>query len=55
MEVLNKIFKEFGIEREIGNNLFYLTSLCNALNINLYDVLLKESDKMNTLGKFTFR
>ena len=43
------------IEREIGNNLFYLTSLCNALDINLYDVLLKESDKMNTLGKFTFR
>ena len=43
------------IEREIGNNLFYLTSLCNALDINLYDVLLKESDKINTLGKFTFR
>lgn len=43
------------IESEIGNNLFYLTSLCNMLNINLYDVLLKESNKMNTLGKFTFR
>ena len=43
------------IEKEIGNNLFYLTSLCNALDINLYDVLLKESDKINTLGKFTFR
>ena len=43
------------IEREIGNNLFYLTALCNSLNINLYDVLLKESDKINTLGKFTFR
>ena len=43
------------IEREIGNNVFYLTSLCNALDINLYDVLLKENDKINTLGKFTFR
>ena len=43
------------IEREIGNNLFYLTSLCNILDINLYDVLLKESDKITTLGKFTFR
>lgn len=43
------------IEREIGNNLFYLTALCNSLNLNLYDVLLKESDKVNTLGKFTFR
>ena len=43
------------IEREIGNNLFYLTSLCNNLDINLYDVLLKESDRINTLGKFSFR
>lgn len=43
------------IEREIGNNIFYLTALCNILNINLYDVLLKEQDKINTLGKFTFR
>ncbi|WP_315081847.1 DUF1573 domain-containing protein [uncultured Clostridium sp.] len=43
------------IEREIGNNLFYLTSLCNNLDINLYDVLLKEYDKINTLGKFVFR
>ena len=43
------------IEREMGNNLFYLTSLCNDLDINLYDVLLKEHDKVKTLGKFTFR
>lgn len=43
------------IEREIGNNLFYLTSLCNSLDLNLYDILLKEQDKINTLGKFTFR
>ncbi|SHK75709.1 hypothetical protein SAMN02745163_04409 [Clostridium cavendishii DSM 21758] len=43
------------IEREIGNNLFYLTSLCNTLDLNLYDILIKEYDKINTLGKFTFR
>jgi NTP pyrophosphatase (non-canonical NTP hydrolase) len=43
------------IEREIGNNLFYLTSLCNILDLNLYDVLIKEYDKINTLGKYTFR
>ena len=43
------------IEREIGNNIFYLTALCNSLDINLYDVLLKEQDKIDTLGKFTFR
>ena len=43
------------IEREMGNNLFYLTSLCNALDISFYDILLKENDKIDTLGKFTFR
>lgn len=43
------------IERELGNNLFYLTSLCNALDLNLFDILLKEYNKMDTLGKFTFR
>ncbi|WP_297636363.1 DUF1573 domain-containing protein [uncultured Clostridium sp.] len=43
------------IEGEMGNNLFYLTSLCNSLNINLYDVLIKENQKVNTLGKFNFR
>lgn len=43
------------IEREIGNNLFYLTSLCNLLNLNLYDILLKEYDRIDTLGKYTLR
>lgn len=43
------------IEKEIGTNLFYLTSLCNQLNINLYDILLKEYNKNQTLGKFNLR
>jgi hypothetical protein len=43
------------IEQEIGNNLFYLTSLCNLLDLNLYDIFLKEEDRINTLGKFTLR
>lgn len=43
------------IEREIGNNLFYLTSLCNLLDLNLYDILLKEYDKTETLGKYSLR
>jgi hypothetical protein len=43
------------LEREMGNNLFYLTSLCNSLDLNLFDILLKENDKINTLGKYTFR
>lgn len=43
------------IEREIGNNLFYLTSLCNLLDLNLYDIILKEYNNINTLGKYIFR
>ena len=43
------------LERELGNNLFYTTSLCNLLDLNLYDILLKEYDKINTLGKYNLR
>lgn len=43
------------IEQEIGNNIFYLTSLCTTLDINIFDVMIKEYDKTKTLGKFTFR
>jgi hypothetical protein len=43
------------LEREIGNNMFYLTSLCNLMDINLYDVMIKEYDRINTLGKYTLR
>lgn len=38
------------IEKEIGNNIFYITSLCNILDISLHDVLEKEYEKMHTLG-----
>lgn len=43
------------LEKELGNNLFYITSLCNILDLNLYDILLKEYDKISTLGKYTMR
>ena len=43
------------IEAEIGNNIFYLTSLCNCLDLNLYDIILKEENKINVLGKYTLR
>lgn len=43
------------IEKEIGKNLFYLTSICNTMDINLYDVILKEHDRIKTLGKFNLR
>ncbi|MDD3225336.1 MAG: DUF1573 domain-containing protein [Clostridium sp.] len=43
------------IGNELGTHMFYLASLCNTLGINLYDVLLKEYDDLNTLGKYNLR
>lgn len=40
------------IEKELGNNLFYMAALCNLLDISMYDVLIKESEKIKTLGVF---
>lgn len=38
------------IEKELGNNLFYIAALCNVMDVSMYDVLLKEYEKMHTLG-----
>lgn len=43
------------LEKELGSDLFYIVSLCNILNINLYDVLLKEYNKLKMLGKYDMR
>ncbi len=42
------------IEKEIGNTLFYITSLCNVLDISLHNVLVKEIEKLNTLGIYNY-
>ena len=36
------------IEGEVGNNIFYLAALCNYLGISLYDILIRETEKINT-------
>ena len=38
------------IEKELGNNLFYMAALCNLVDVSMYDVLLKEYEKIKTLG-----
>ncbi|MDR1617045.1 MAG: DUF1573 domain-containing protein [Syntrophomonadaceae bacterium] len=40
------------IMTEMGKMLFYTASLCNALDINLYDVLIKEYKKDSVLGVY---
>lgn len=43
------------IEAEIGNSMFYLTSLCNSLNLKLYDILQKEYERNETLGIYSLK
>lgn len=43
------------VEKEIGSNLFYLASLCNTLDMNLYDIMLKELERAKLLGKYNMR
>ncbi|HWI54847.1 MAG TPA: DUF1573 domain-containing protein [Desulfobacteria bacterium] len=42
------------IEAEAGKNLFYLAAMCNQLDLNLYDVFIKEHKKLSTLRFFNF-
>ncbi len=42
------------LEDEIGRNLFYLAALCNILNLNLHDILLKEKERVACLGMYNF-
>lgn len=43
------------IEKEIGTHLFYLTALCNCLDLDIYDIILKEKSNLCSLGKFNLR
>ncbi|MFX3631163.1 MAG: DUF1573 domain-containing protein [Candidatus Pristimantibacillus sp.] len=40
------------LKAELGRNLFYMTAMCNALDIQLDDVIANEYDKCSTLGLF---
>jgi len=43
------------LEKELGNNIYYIASLCNTLNLNFYDIVLKEYDNLKVLGKYGMR
>lgn len=43
------------IEKDIGRNVFYLASICNTLDLNLYDIMIKEYDRLKMLGKYNLR
>ena len=41
------------LKNEIGTNIYYIAAVCDALGLNLYDIILEQYDKIKTLGKFT--
>lgn len=43
------------LEEEIGAYIFYLSALCNALDIDLSEAILKEYRNMKTLGIFSLK
>jgi hypothetical protein len=43
------------LEAEIGQNLFYLAGMCNALKLDLEEIIHKESQRVATLGIFHLR
>ncbi|AIQ20803.1 MULTISPECIES: hypothetical protein [Paenibacillus] len=40
------------VASELGRELFYMSALCNLLDINMDEVVVKESQKCATLGLF---
>lgn len=43
------------VETELGHNLFYISALCNLMDLNLFDVILKERKRVSALGVFSFQ
>ncbi len=43
------------LEKDIGRNLFYLSAICNTLDLNLYDIIIKELKRLKLLGKYSLR
>lgn len=40
------------VTAELGKNLFYMSALCNSLQVRMEDVIASESSKCSTLGLF---
>ncbi len=43
------------IENEIGETLFYLAGLCNALELSMKDIMKKELSNVEMLGKYSLK
>ena len=43
------------IENEIGETLFYLAGLCNAMGLSMKDIMKKEISNVEMLGRYSLR
>ncbi len=43
------------IENEIGESLFYLAGLCNAMGLSMQDIMKKEISNVEMLGKYSLK
>ena len=43
------------IENEIGEMLFYIAGLCNAMGLSMRDIMKKEIKNIEVLGKYSLR
>ena len=41
------------VSKEIGNHMFYISALCNVLDLKLNEITLNELNKLNTLGVYS--
>lgn len=40
------------VEKSIGSSLFYLAAICNLLDLNLCDIIMKEQKQLKILGLY---
>ena len=43
------------IEKEMGESLFYFAAICNALDISMFDTMLKEKKRLDVLGNYSLK
>ena len=43
------------VEDEIGELLFYIAGMCNALGLNMNDIMKKEIKNVEVLGKYSLK
>ncbi len=39
----------------MGEELFYIAAICNALDLSIYDIMLKQKSNLDLLGKFSLK